>query len=179
MVRLRSDLPEYFKSLGYTIGAEIGVYKGEFTELLCKAGLYVYAIDPWAAYSEQPSQKREDFLYGHAQRQLKKYPNCNIIRKSSMEAVKDFKDESLDFVYIDGDHSFKAIACDIAEWEKKVRKGGIVSGHDYHGQSSQYVRAVVNAYVEAYGIKKLEVFSSKEGMKERGDRHPSWLWIKG
>jgi len=178
MVKLRSDLPEYFKSVGYTKGAEIGVYKGEFTELLCKAGLQVYAIDPWMAYSEQPSQKREDFLYGHTQRQLKKYVNCKIIRKSSMEAVNDFEDESLDFVYIDGDHSFKAIACDIVEWEKKVRKGGVVSGHDYHGHSSHYVRAIVDAYVKAYNIKKLEIFGSVKHAKERGDKCNSWLWIK-
>jgi len=178
MIRIRSDLPQWFVKMGYKKGAEIGTYKGEFTTLLCEAGLYVYAIDPWKVYSEQLSQKRQDFLYGHAQRALNKFKNCTIIRKFSMDAVKDFKDESLDFVYIDGDHSFKAVACDIAEWAKKVRKGGAVSGHDYYHQASQFVRPIVNAYVEAHKIKLLYIFGSKKLIRERGDRHHSWLWIK-
>ncbi len=48
-----------------------------------------------------------------------------------MDALEDFEDNSLDFVYIDGDHNFKHISEDIYEWTKKVRSGGIVSGHDY------------------------------------------------
>jgi len=180
MIKVRSDLPKFFVDQGYKVGAEIGVYKGEFTILLCSADLYIYAIDPWIAYSEEESQKRQDFLYGHTQRQLKRFKNCTIIRKASMEAVKDFDNESLDFVYIDGDHSFKAIACDIVEWEKKVRKGGVVSGHDYRGQTSRYVQAIVDAYVKAYEIKQLHVFGcrKKKYMRERGDIHDSWLWIK-
>lgn len=178
MVNFRSELPQYFKSLGFVKGAEIGVYKGEFTNALCLAGLFVYAIDPWLAYPEQTRQERQDFIYGHAQRYLRRHKNCRIIRKTSMEAVKDFADESLDFVYIDGDHSFKSIACDIVEWEKKIRKGGIVSGHDYRGQSSQFVEPVVDAYVRAYNIKNLEIFSSIHQAKDRGDRQKSWMWVK-
>jgi len=177
MVKVRSELPAYFKSLGFTKGAEIGVYKGEFTEMLCKEGLFVYAIDPWIAYSEQTRQERQDFLYGHTLRQLKKYPNCQVIKKTSMEAVKDFQDNSLDFVYLDGDHSFKAIADDICEWEKKVRKGGIISGHDYQGQSAQYVPYVVDAYAKAYN-RKVEVFGSRKLAVRRGDKQGSWMWKK-
>lgn len=48
-----------------------------------------------------------------------------------MDVVKQFKDESLDFVYIDGNHSFQHVVNDLCEWEKKVKVGGIVAGHDY------------------------------------------------
>lgn len=178
MIKLRSDLPLFFVKQGYKRGAEIGVYKGELTTMLCDAGLFVYAIDPWIAYSEEQSQKRQDFLYGHAQRALARFNNCSIIRKTSMDAVNDFEDESLDFVYIDGDHSFKAIACDIVEWQKKVRSGGAVAGHDYYGQSSKYVKVVVDAYVNAHDIKNLHIFGNRRKWVERGDRHHSWMWIK-
>lgn len=177
MVNVRSELPKYFKELGFKTGVEVGVYKGEFTELFLKEGLYVYAIDPWLAYSEQSRQERQEFLYRHTLRELKKYPNCEIIRKSSMDAVKDFKDNSLDFVYLDGDHSFQAITNDICEWEKKVKIGGILAGHDYTGQSSQFVPYVVDAYAKAYGRKLITIGSRVLG-KLRGDREKSWLWIK-
>ena len=55
-----------------------------------------------------------------------------------MEAVKQFKDGSLDFVYIDGNHTFEYVINDIAEWSKKVRKGGIISGHDYWNSSEGF-----------------------------------------
>ncbi|MBI4137317.1 hypothetical protein HY469_04610, partial [Candidatus Roizmanbacteria bacterium] len=100
----RDDLPEFFKERGCKVGAEIGVYKGEFSEKLARVGLKLYAIDPWRiykGYGNPRGQKRLDFQYEHAKRVLTPYPNCTIIRKTSMEAIEDFKDESLDFVYID------------------------------------------------------------------------------
>ncbi len=48
-----------------------------------------------------------------------------------MDAVKDFEDNSLDFVYIDANHEYDYVKQDITEWTKKVKPGGIVAGHDY------------------------------------------------
>ena len=47
------------------------------------------------------------------------------------DAVKDIEDSSLDFVHIDGDHSYDFVMQDIILWGRKVRIGGIISGHDY------------------------------------------------
>lgn len=186
--RSRKELPELFVQLGYKVGAEVGVYKGEFNELLCKSGLQIYGIDPWKAYDDYdnksrhsgPTQERQDFLYSHAKRTLDKYPNCSLVRKTSMEAVKDFKDEELDFVYIDGHHGLKYVIEDIWEWSKKVRKGGIVSGHDYlysrirspYDPYVCHVRIAVDAYVKAAYIENFLVFGQKK------DIWASWLWIK-
>lgn len=183
----RNDLPEFFVDRGYRVGAEIGVYKGAFTEKFCKAGLKMYAIDPWKGYSgagkNQEIQERQDFLYGHTQRTLVPYRDCNIIRAFSMDAVKQFRHDSLDFVYIDGDHSFRYIAEDIAEWSKRVRSGGIVSGHDYccHEAGSElvcHVVPVVKAYVEALGILDFYVFGKMENPKDKDDQYPSWMFIQ-
>ena len=175
--KVRSGLPAWLVENGFKVGAEVGVYKGEFTEMLCDAGLKVYAVDPWAAYSREHRQEIQDSLYGHAQKQLKKYTNCTIVRKSSMEAVKDFADESLDFVYIDGDHSYTACLEDITEWAKKVRKGGMVSGHDYKGRSSLGVKQAVDEYVKEHNS-KLILIATRGYMKQRGDKFASFLWIK-
>lgn len=188
MLDSRDLLPEYFKSMGYTVGAEIGVYKGEYTKLFCEAGLKMFAIDPWHSYAGagrgQKSQDRQNFLHGHAKRILASYDDCTIIRKASMDAVHEFKDGSLDFVYIDGDHNFKHIAQDIYEWTWKVRKGGIVSGHDYFctnpgaNNTICHVKNVVDAYVKTYQIDNLQTFGKIEGAKKKDDRYLSWMWIR-
>ena len=185
IVKIRSDLPKWLVDNGYMVGAEVGVYKGEFTELFCKAGVkMIYAVDPYKSYYPTPTdcvtQERQDFIYGHAQRLLAPYNNYKFIRKDSLEAVNDFEDESLDFVYIDGDHSFKSVVCDIVEWSKKVRKGGIVSGHDYTSLQiyGSQVKPAVDAYILAFNIKDFITFGSKKLARQNGDMYNTWLWIK-
>lgn len=187
----RNGLPEFFKERGYKVGAEIGVYKGEFTELFCKEGFdKVYAIDPWVGFSgqgrSQKLQDRQDFLYGHAKRTLEPYNNVEIIRATSMDAVKDFKNNSLDFVYIDGNHNFRYIAEDIYEWIWKVKPGGIVSGHDYFCTIPEarnilcHVGVIVDAYVKCFNIKNFYTFGRSKPLEEetQNDKYLSWMFIK-
>jgi len=187
----RNDLPQFFVDMGYKIGAEIGIEKGVFTEKLCRAGLKIYAIDPWKTYSDYNNprgQKRQDFKYEHTKRVLAPYDNCTIIKKISMEAVEDFKDESLDFVYIDGNHMFRYVAEDIFEWSKKIRKGGIVSGHDYIYANSSWspchVKYIVDAYVASFKINKwylLDGFDVNHPVVVNGEHKDptrSWFWFK-
>ncbi|MHA2061093.1 MAG: class I SAM-dependent methyltransferase [Candidatus Sifarchaeia archaeon] len=183
----RNDLPRFFVDMGYKVGAEIGVFKGEYTKKFCEVGLKMYAVDPWIGYvgagrSEKVNNKQnKNFQY--AKKTLAPYPNCKIIRKTSMDGVKDFKDGSLDFVYIDGDHRFRYIAEDIFEWEKKVRSGGAVSGHDYFYTNPKannvicHVGPIVDAFVKVKDIENFYVFGQlKKG--GRNDRTLSWMWIK-
>lgn len=183
----RRDLPQFFVDMGYKVGAEIGVYKARYTEKFCKVGLKMYAIDAWQAYEEYNEplrnfQDRQDFLYGHAQRALAPYPDTVIIRKFSMDAVKDFADESLDFVYIDAHHGFKHVTEDIYEWSKKVRKGGVISGHDYFESPESsphpeiHVGYVLPGYTKAYHIDNWYVLEKENPPK--GDSERSWFWIK-
>lgn len=184
----RDDLPNFFRQMGYQTGAEIGVYKGEFSEKLCAAGLNLYAIDPWRIYKDYDNprgQARLDQQYEHTKRLLSAYPNSTIIRKTSMEAIEDFADESLDFVYIDANHDFRYIAEDLCEWTKKVKKGGIVSGHDYFftksgtGETNWHVAYVLKAYIGAFAIPSWYLLGSKNLKPgERRDKWRSWMFIK-
>lgn len=184
----RDDLPQFFVDLGYKVGAEIGVYKGEFSEKLAKAGLKIYAIDPWRIYKDfnnYRGQSRLDLQFEYTKQILAPYPNASIIRKTSMEAVEDFADNSLDFVYIDANHEFRYIAEDLAEWTKKVRVGGIVSGHDYFytktgsGDAHWHVAFVLKAYIGAYAIPNWYLLGSKHPLpKERRDKWRSWMFLK-
>lgn len=176
----RNDLPEFFKEQGFKTGAEIGVYKGDFTRRFCEAGLKMYAIDPWTVYGEfgLAEQALLESYYEVTVKKLQPYKNATIIRKSSMDALSDIPDQSLDFVYIDGDHRFKYVADDISEWSKKVKPTGLICGHDYiypdelekNRMLFLQVKPVVDAYVEANMIEDLYILGNKR------DRHLSWIF---
>ena len=115
---------------------------------------------------------------------LKEEYDFTLIKKTSMEALSDFADDRLDFVYIDGNHSFKFVAEDIFEWSKKVKPGGVISGHDYvrmrnWDRHHVHVVYVLGGYTRAFHIDNWYVIGSQakvEGQKR--DRYRSWFWIK-
>jgi len=179
---VRADLPQFFVDMGYKKGVEVGVWRGAFTELLLNAGLTVYGIDPYLDYDDCPHygrQKRVESVYNETKDKMSKYENGHLIRKMSMDAVDDFEDESLDFVYIDGNHKFRYIAEDLFEWTKKIKKGGCISGHDYiilGGPGYIDVKYVVNAFVASRKVKTLYILGKQR--KGKRDRFRSWFWIK-
>jgi hypothetical protein len=134
----RDDMAGLFKELGFKVGAEIGVYQGHYSEVLCQKNpnLKLYCIDPWEVYETKvvdPNSTDEKLAHDNfeaTKKRLSPY-NCKIIKNTSMEAIKEFKPNSLDFVYIDANHDREHVLEDIESWSKIVRDGGIVSGHDY------------------------------------------------
>jgi predicted O-methyltransferase YrrM len=177
------DLPQLFKELGFKSGAEIGVLEGKFSEILCRElpDATIYSIDKWEFYPLYKNFRRSwmyEPIYKKAKETLAPYKNNVIIREWSMDALKQFEDNSLDFVFIDANHEFQHITNDIAEWRNKVRSGGIISGHDF-GKSPHpketfcHVKDVVEAWTKARGIHPWFILESKENWKER-----SWMWIK-
>jgi hypothetical protein len=135
----RNELASLFNELQFTKGVEIGVDRGEYSQILCEANknLHLTSIDSYSTDTYDPgisavsdAQKYLDSIYEEATNRLKPY-TCTILRKQSMDALADFADESLDFVYIDGNHDFVHVTNDIHYWLKKIRVGGILAGHDY------------------------------------------------
>jgi glycosyltransferase involved in cell wall biosynthesis len=72
-----------------------------------------------------------------------------------MQAVTDFADESLDFVYIDGNHQLKYVVEDIVEWTKKIKKGGIIAGHDYIYTNPRTVAGICHVISSPTGVRGL------------------------
>lgn len=177
-----ADLPGLFKELGFKRGAEIGVLKGEYSEKLCQSNpdLKIYSIDAWEFYPLKNNFRRDYMyppIYEEAKNRLAKYPNNEVIRKWSQDAVNDFEDESFDFVFIDADHEFQHVTNDIAEWQKKVRKGGIICGHDYGRSRNRketfcHVKDVVNAWAYSHDIHPWYVLESPNKFET------GWLWVK-
>ncbi|MCK9351247.1 MAG: class I SAM-dependent methyltransferase [Candidatus Paceibacterota bacterium] len=168
MINTREDLAKYFHQLGFKIGAEIGVLEGLYSEILCKAnpGLILYCIDSWGTGE---NKRREYHLQAYEKAKIRLAPyNTAIIYKLSMDAVEDFEDGSLDFVYIDANHRPDFITDDVREWTKKVRKGGIVSGHDYRPGMA---KEVVDEFTRMHGF-KLEV------TPKISDKALSWWFVR-
>jgi hypothetical protein len=172
----RVTLTELFKDLGYKVGAEIGVYQGHYSMVICKNNpdLKMFCVDPWRAYYyySQTSDEQQEGFFKIAQQNLEPFKNVEYVRKTSMEAVKDFKDESLDFVYIDGLHDFDNVMLDLIHWAPKVRNGGIVSGHDYITGYMVGVVPAVDTYTRQHNVNMYYITHEKT-------REPaSFFWVK-
>jgi len=168
-----NSLVKLFRDLGFKKGAEVGVADGQFSLALCEGipELSLICVDSWQDYGSNPwarNQKENDAAFDLAMKRMAPY-GARFIRKFSMDAVQDVPLESLDFVYIDGNHSYRHVSQDIREWSKRVRSGGVVSGHDYYEFRRAGVIKAVDEYTEANGIENL--FLSDE-------REVSWWWRK-
>ena len=61
-----------------------------------------------------------------------------MINSDSSEASKFFEDKSLDFVFIDGDHTNPKFKEDLVSWDPKIKVGGVIAGHDYLHSADVY-----------------------------------------
>jgi predicted O-methyltransferase YrrM len=157
----RNELARLFTGTG----AEIGVYRGEFSAVISQYATKLYCIDSYRGYKSH-SQADLDDAFAIATRRL---PDAEFIIRSSMDAVHKFQKDSLDFVYIDGNHYWMHISEDIYHWARKVKPGGIVAGHDYFLSKVTHVKPVVDSYAQAYG--KTICVTDEE-------QFPSWWFVK-
>lgn len=182
----RDDLAKFIYDRGGRVGAEIGVDRGEYGKVLCEAGLEVFGVDCWENYFDykRPGKYRSNM---DVALETLKGLNYHIIKKYSMDALNDVDDLSLDFVYIDANHTLPYVCQDIFGWERKVKKGGIVSGHDYArikgGRENEdnpvwdgcHVKEAVDACANVMKIKKYYILGERYGKR---DKWRSWMWIK-
>lgn len=184
----RNQLADLFKELDFRVGVELGVANGFYSETLMKANpkLTLYGIDPYRplkSYRDYTHRETFEKMKRDAHDKLDKYPTYHFIENLSQGALKDFADESIDFVYIDANHDFYNATVDIHTWSKKVRKGGIVSGHDYFKPRNEaahvHVKQVLDGYTNAYQIRPWFVIgldAKIPGMIRDNSR--SWMWVK-
>lgn len=138
------QIPSLLKAkLKNGIFVEVGTWEGDFSyELLkqtdCKK---VYCVDPYKHFEDSSypdgmnmlTQEQFDSKYDTVCKRFSQFGNrVEFIRKLSNDATIQFEDESLDFVYIDGNHDCKAVLLDILSWYPKVKKGGFLCGDDVY-----------------------------------------------
>lgn len=128
--------------------AEIGSYVGDSTEIFSECALKVHCIDPWQnGYDENdPSSYKFDMAVIEAQFDELVSRKTNIIKHkmTSVDGADLFEDGSLDFVYIDGLHTYKGVIDDITAWKQKVKPGRWIGGHDYGHKLTPGVQEAVD-----------------------------------
>lgn len=189
----RQGLYLLFAKLGYKVGCEIGLEKGKNAQTMfeCIPNLKLYAVDPYKQHSRYSnntssylSRWDEHYLEGVKEQAQKRMQGRNVIiieKFSEDAAAHDIPDNSLDFVYIDGDHSYDFVMQDIILWGRKVRKGGIVSGHDYYYDSNKEGRyaKVTQAINDYTNVHRIEFYITSESPYiKKGDAPPSWFFVK-
>jgi hypothetical protein len=170
------------------VGAEIGVHRGELSAFFinnAKPSL-LHLIDPWRWFG---SEKYIDTLYGGQKggqqsnmdarfsKVLKKFKHeirngqVQIHRMLSTEAAKFIENDSLDWIYIDGDHSYQGVMADLKNYYSKVKNGGYIIGDDYdrfNWYGDDVIRAVAD-FVKKYDVEEIEYkniqFVLKKGNK--------------
>lgn len=89
-------------------------------------------LDPASSWHESELAQNPEYLFELCTKNLEAVKDVvTIIRKASVQAAKQFKNASLDFVFIDGSHDTDSVCADIDAWIPKVKAGGIIAGHDY------------------------------------------------
>lgn len=110
--------------------AEIGVARGDFSELILKIAEpdQLHLIDIWNSVmclgnflDEVHTRFRKPIDNGEVQ----------IHHKLSTEAVGDFEDDYFDWIYLDADHSYDSVSRELVKYAPKIKHDGIIAGHDY------------------------------------------------
>jgi len=188
----RPSLFDLFRELGYKNGCEVGLEKGKNAQEMFEhiPDLHLYGVDPYrqhafCSYIETAMSRRWDNAYLQRVKEQAMgrlgHRNFTLLEDFSEEASKQIEDNSLDFVYIDGDHSYDFVMMDVIIWGRKVRKGGIISGHDYYYDNNKEGRRAkvthaINDYTKVHGINFF--ITDEDHYVLRGDKYPSWLWVK-
>lgn len=123
------------------IGVEIGVYRGDNARYMLD---YLnikelHLVDPWDTIEN----------YYCVKNTFDGDNRVKLYKTHSSTAFNWFGDETLDFVYIDGNHQYEFVMEDIDLWTPKVKKGGLVSGHDFY-LSDGVNKAVRETYPDGF-----------------------------
>lgn len=143
---------------------EIGTHRGEFAAILLSSweGRKLTCVDPWWTDKNSPEWYADQarLLWGTTDHELSARTvleefgdRCKLMKDLSSDVTPSFKDESLDLVYIDGDHREQAVLQDLRMWWPKLRPGGVMAGHDFvmpgepHGGWGRGIQAALQAFI--------------------------------
>ena len=139
---------------------ELGCYAGKSTAVMafiCKTnGSSYHAVDNFhgsdpkdtATRNQRSRDMKQVFETNMKSLQLLDY--INLHKMDSAESSSMFDDESVDFCFVDASHLPEDVQKDINAWWPKIKRGGILGGHDYQWSG---VRGVVDAFVSANQLK--------------------------
>jgi predicted O-methyltransferase YrrM len=179
-MKSRNEFADIINQKGYKIAVEVGVGWGGFSEFLLAScsSLTLYSVDPWT--DECPEFRLGSKEYT-ASRLAKYGDRSQIVVMTSSDAAFTIEDDTVDFIYIDGDHSGAAVAADLEAWWPKLKVDGIIAGHDYQANRPDLVGSVdAFAKVHSNTVQVTTEPTFVENQKEAGEEagSPSWWFEK-
>lgn len=123
---------------GWIAGAELGVAEGRTAQRILRScpSLKLICVDLWAPQPGNTGPETwDDWPHGSHEAQAKGRLNpfgdrVQIIKALTVDAAQMVADSSLDFVFIDADHSESGVRRDVRAWRPKIKAGGMLMGHD-------------------------------------------------
>ena len=132
---------EWLDEIKPKVIVELGCWLGESTVLWGEwardNGAIVFAIDHWKDNHDTGLMGKRDSIFGQFKNNLDEldlWETVHPIMGDSAETAKYFKDGFADFVFIDACHLYSRVSKDIDAWLPKVRKDGLICGHDFEGE---------------------------------------------
>lgn len=119
------------------IFVEVGSWKGRSSAFMAteivNSGKKIdfFCVDSWNG--DKTGSLKEIDVYNEFLENMKEVlDRIKIIRKTSVDASKDFIDKSIDFIFIDASHDYESVIEDIRHWYPKLKDYGTIAGHDTH-----------------------------------------------
>lgn len=154
------------------IVAEIGVRKGTYAKYIYELTKpkKLYLIDCWEKQKgdyeiDSSNNQNHDLYYKEVVNQFGQIKNVEIIKDFSENACKKFPVNYFDWIYIDADHTYKAISNDLHNWWPLIKNSGYMCGHDYFTDYWVDVEKAVNKFLQNKKINLYALTLSK---------YPSW-----
>lgn len=156
LAKIRESLPRpmihfaysYFKGKPVT-GVEIGAAEGLHAQTILKSLNIkkLFLIDPYMPYFEVKTDGKDEVkeyidCLPLARARLAKYKKKTVFITKFSEEATDLVPDNLDFVYIDGNHSYESVKKDIALYYPKIKVEGLLGGHDFAQNFSGVINAV-------------------------------------
>jgi len=134
-------------------GCEIGVYAGEFAQSLMRVANpdKLILIDAWDLFAHilvsgdvngnnvvhLPARSLQSIVERKFAVAISE-ERCQIIKGWSHECIPQIANASLDWVYIDADHSYEGCLRDLLLIEEKMKEDSFIMGHDYDFNTQKY-----------------------------------------
>lgn len=135
------------------VGAEVGVWRGGLSRRLLQARphLTLFMADMWVRQDDDSSyvqsgddksgvsQDEYDKARWYAMSATDPFEQRRVVLwDDSVDAAKAVEDNTLDFCFIDGDHSYNGVMRDLCAWWPKVKRGGWIGGHDWENDAHKH-----------------------------------------
>jgi predicted O-methyltransferase YrrM len=149
---------------------EIGVYRGVFAAHLlemCPSIETYYMIDPWQHLDDwnKPANRDDETferIFAEAMARTREYePRRVVLRGRTTTVIDRIPDGSLDFAYVDGDHTLRGITVDLIRAHEKVRTGGWIAGDDFSPSIWQHGTRFEPTLVFPFAIHFAEAVSAR------------------